>query len=66
MAQLINRKEVEFITSMSRSSIYAMIKDQRFPRQVRCGKRSVRWNREEVELWMKSPFNWITSQPGKL
>lgn len=38
-------------TGLSRSSIYAAIKEGRFPRPVRIGKRAVAWRAEEIAAW---------------
>ncbi|MFZ4604111.1 MAG: helix-turn-helix transcriptional regulator [Caulobacterales bacterium] len=38
-------------TGLSRSSIYAAIKDGAFPRPVRIGKRAVAWRFDEIEAW---------------
>lgn len=64
MTELINRKQVEYITGMSRSSIYAMMKQGRFPRQVQCGKRAVRWYKEDIERWSKNPMDWVFPNLG--
>lgn len=47
-------KEVIARTGLSRSTIYLMVADGRFPRQVRLGgSRSVAWIEAEVEGWMR-------------
>ena len=41
-------------TSLSRSSIYALIKRNLFPRQIRLGaNRSSRWVASEIEAWVQ-------------
>lgn len=52
--QLLRRKQVEQITGLSRSSIYAMMADGVFPRQKKIGRRAVAWRREEIEDWVNS------------
>lgn len=52
--QLLRRKQVEQITGLSRSSIYAMMADGGFPRQKKIGRRAVAWRREEIEDWVNS------------
>jgi prophage regulatory protein len=52
--QLLRRKQVEQITGLSRSSIYAMMADGVFPRQKKIGRRAVAWRREDIEAWVNS------------
>jgi len=49
----ISRKDVERITSMSRSWIYQAMAENKFPKNVACSASSVRWVLQEVEDWMK-------------
>lgn len=49
---LIPRKEVERITSMSRSRIYQLMKDGTFPRPISLGKMSVAWVQSEIYQWV--------------
>lgn len=44
-------QDVVKMTSLSRSSIYRMINDGEFPRQVSVGTRQVRWHRQEILDW---------------
>lgn len=41
-------------TALSRSSIYAMINEGRFPLPVRIGISSVAWRDEDVEAWKQT------------
>jgi len=50
--QLLKRREVEKITALSRSTIYNLIAQGRFPRPRRCGSRAVRWSRADVAAWI--------------
>ena len=52
--RFIRRKEVEAVTGLSRSSIYAMMKDGSFPKQVKLGTRSVAWCLPEIQEWANS------------
>lgn len=47
-------REVTQITGLSRSTIYKMINEGRFPTQLRLGRRAVGWTDEMIENWMKS------------
>lgn len=48
MADLINEKIVPY----SKPTIYQMIREGRFPRQVRLGPNRVAWRRSEVLSWI--------------
>ena len=48
---LIKLREVKAETHLSTSSIYAMAAAGTFPKQVKTGKRSVCWVRQEVTAW---------------
>ena len=39
-------------TGLSRSSIYARISENRFPRAISLGGRAVGWLEEEIEDWL--------------
>jgi prophage regulatory protein len=52
--KLLRRKQVEKMTGLSRSSIYAMIAEGRFPRQRKIGLRAVAWMEDEIILWINS------------
>ncbi len=43
--------EVKAITGLSKSSLYALIKEKSFPAPVRLGARAVAWVRSEVREW---------------
>jgi prophage regulatory protein len=43
--------EVKAITGLSKSSLYARIKEKSFPAPVRLGARAVAWVRSEVRQW---------------
>ena len=49
--KILRRREVEARMGLTRSTIYAMIAADEFPRPVRLGKRSVGWVEAEIEKW---------------
>lgn len=51
--KLLDRREVERMVSMSRSSLYEAMARSGFPRPIRVGKRSVRWIEDEILEWME-------------
>ncbi|MBI1416846.1 MAG: AlpA family phage regulatory protein [Limimaricola sp.] len=51
---LIRRPEVERLTGLGRSQIYAMMSRGEFPRPVRISARSVGWRESDVAAWLES------------
>jgi len=43
--------QVKAVTGLSKSSLYALIREKRFPAPVRLGARAVAWIRSEVNQW---------------
>ena len=50
-ARFIRLPQVKEITCLSKSSIYRLIEDGDFPKQIALGARSVVWVRSQVEDW---------------
>ncbi|MBT3141364.1 AlpA family phage regulatory protein [Ruegeria litorea] len=50
----LRRPEVEAATGLSRSSIYAMMDTDEFPRPVRIGKRAVAWPETAISEWLSN------------
>ena len=51
---ILRLPNVKSRTGLSRSTIYALIKDKRFPKYINLGARSVGWLESEVEGWIES------------
>lgn len=49
---LLRRKQVEAMTTLSRSRIYVLMKIGEFPAPVRLGSQSVAWLRSDIEAWI--------------
>lgn len=49
---LLTMPEVEALTRLSKPTVYQMIREGRFPRQVRLGPNKVAWLRSEVVAWI--------------
>ena len=49
---LIKRPEVERRTGLSTSSLYKLIAEDKFPRQVSLNSRSVAWSEDAVTNWI--------------
>ena len=45
------------ITSLSKSSIYRLISEGDFPKQIQIGKRSVVWVRSDINNWINQKLN---------
>jgi prophage regulatory protein len=52
--KFLRRPQVERLTGLSRSSIYAMVADGRFPRQVKISRRAVAWREADIFEWMNN------------
>ncbi len=52
--RILRRPAVEALTGLSRSTLYAMMAEDMFPRPVRLGKRSVGWFESAISGWLLS------------
>ena len=52
--QLIRLPQVKEITGLGKSTIYRLIEEGDFPKQVSLGARSVAWVKSQVEDWCLS------------
>ena len=52
--KLLRRPEVEAITGLSCSSIYALMAKGDFPRPMRLAPRAVAWRDSDVQEWIES------------
>ena len=51
--QLLRIKSVSEIVGLSRSSIYELIKQSKFPRPVRISSGRVRWTSSDIDEWIE-------------
>lgn len=51
---MLRRPAVEAATGLSRSTIYAMMTEGRFPRPVRLGRRAVGWPEAKIAEWLEA------------
>jgi prophage regulatory protein len=51
---ILRLPEVIKITGLSRSSIYAMMDKEQFPKQVALGARAVGWLENEIREWISN------------
>ena len=54
--RLLTLRDVTGMTALSRSAIYALMAESRFPKPIRIGTRAVRWVEQEV-------LDFIASRP---
>ena len=52
--RILRRPEVQTRTGLSRSTLYAMMAEGRFPRPVKLGKRAVGWPESAIDRWLES------------
>ena len=52
--ELLTCKQVTEIVPLTQSTIYRLMRKNRFPLPVKIGGRNVRWLRSEVMDWLKS------------
>jgi len=52
--QLINAREVTRRTSLSRSTIARMVREETFPAPIRFGVNHIAWREWEVSAWIAS------------
>lgn len=51
---MMRRPEVERAVGLSRSSIYAAMARNDFPKPIRIGKRAVGWRSDTIEDWLSA------------
>lgn len=52
--KIFRRPAVQDLTGLSRSTLYAMIADGRFPAPVKLGTRAVGWREADLNEWLAS------------
>lgn len=52
--RLLRRPEVQARVGLSRSSIYALLAQGRFPMPVRLSDRAIAWRESDIEVWIAS------------
>ena len=51
--KILRRSSVEELIGLSRSSIYAMMANNEFPKQVKLGRRAVGWREDDIQNWLE-------------
>lgn len=52
--RILRRRDVQDITGLSRSTIYAMMQAGTFPKPIPLGLRAVGWAESEITAWLES------------
>ena len=52
--KFLRRTQVENLTGLSRSTIYSMVADGSFPKQIKIGRRAVAWREADIVNWMNN------------
>ncbi|MCY4479788.1 MAG: AlpA family phage regulatory protein [Rhodospirillales bacterium] len=52
MERLLRRREVQNLTTLSKTTLYAKMKTGEFPRPLSLGKQPVAWRASDVEAWI--------------
>ena len=52
--KLLKINKVSEITGLGRSTIYARVAEETFPKPIKLGHRASAWVESEVETWIKS------------
>ena len=65
MDRILRRPEVESLTGLSRSTIYAMISEGSFPSPLKIGKRAVGWQDSDLSSWISSRQRNNTKDGGE-
>ncbi len=62
--KILRRPKVEDRTGLSRSTIYAKISANQFPKSVRLGVRAVGWIESEIDGWLVAQVH-RSREPGR-
>ena len=54
LPEILRRKDIENQFGLSRSTIYAMIANGRFPKPVKLGHRAVGWRSDDLQSWFEN------------
>jgi prophage regulatory protein len=50
--QFLDLQDVLNLVNLGRSTIYRMIREQKFPKPTKLGKRATRWTNTDIEHWI--------------
>ncbi len=50
--RLLTRAEVESRVGLTKTTIYRLMREKRFPEPLKISTRAVRWSASEIEAWL--------------
>lgn len=59
--KLLRQREVQAMTTIPRSTLYAKVANGTFPKPVKLGERAAAWRESDVIAWMES----LTDDPAE-
>lgn len=62
---ILRRTQVQSLVGLSRSTIYARIREGTFPGAVTLGSRSVGWRRGDIDAWLADPSGYCCKGGAK-
>lgn len=62
--RLLRRREVEHLTSLSRSLLYSKIQAGEFPKPIRISKQAVAWPASRVQAWIEEQIQRADAELG--
>ena len=54
LPKILRRKDIENQFGLSRSTIYEMMANGRFPKPVKLGHRAVGWRSDDLQSWFEN------------
>ena len=60
--RLIRLKELTKIIGLSRSMIYKLLSEEKFPKRIRLTQRTVVWRLSEIDAWIESKNQKTSNQ----
>ena len=63
--RLLTLRDVTAATALSRSAVYALMAESRFPKPIRIGARAVRWVEQEVRDFIASRPRAGSERPAR-
>ena len=61
---ILRLPDVKKRTGLSRSQIYALIQQRKFPRQIELGMRAVGWLESDISSWIAGQVNKSNAKHG--
>lgn len=56
--RILRIKQVLDLTGLSRSTLYRMIHESTFPKQMHISRHCVGWRESEVRIWLENPISY--------